>query len=971
MSYIGGTRSLLILGSNTKDDLVPVAGNNTTFTLSQEVPGGYESNVIVVKQKYREYPLISNTTTISISAGGDASYKILSCNNATVAAVLASKITIGDNLHITTNIVGSYYNNTFKVINLTYDGTTIQVSLQVTGSGTSQTVSSGTQVQLSLGKLSDWDILEPEIDYVISGEGSVQNRQITLSEGILTYDKAYVLHKGEATYNLVPSSKSVGPEQLSENLRNFTCDRYTGNGTKTTFALSNTEHSEYTVVDAKTLLVTVNNQVSDSDALGFVGEWSLDQTRDVDGKQTITFHNAPATGAKIRILHLGFSTISRRANFAEGQSTYIPAESSVGTNQIQNLAVTESKLNNGSVSTRTLINSSVTSEKISLTNNVALSGKKSDGSTQELLKLDSTNKTVLNALSESVFTVNGVPKVSLTTSNVLAQDGTVSLGSDTKKFKDLFLSGDIAATKAVFSSTVTATNITQLTTKVTSLESDLPGKVGVPIGTIVMWPSGNNTSIPKNWRRCDGQTLNTYDFKELHKIISSTYGGDAYVSGQTDQSGASNTFKLPDMVTRFPVGADDTASNIGSNDGVASGSRTIHHSHIAPAHTHTFEHTHFTKGHYHNVGPVATTGSTLQITNSGTHKTTLDHSHRNFNPNGTTVSGVQFQDKITVGAGSHNHTGTTDLCSSLEHVHRSWPQRASALGTSSLNPISGDTVAQLCGNQWSEWTSTSNNTPVTTDTKPTGIVRNDDVVKINRHTHDIPSSGTQTAAHSHSSATYISGATNIGDYTVSTGDVASASAVNRITGIVSVASQTVGDLKDHTHKITPFYTDFPYTRSNSDFGGSSNSNTYHTDLANKRTSLKHSHTFTISSSGSHSHDVEILFKGDVSGGEHTHNTAAFSGALGQIATKTITDSTTLSKLGATSSRPARTVTGGLTQDGNSDLETTGVSKVQVAGGTWEESKTSNPIYSGTNNTDPASSPFIVVNFIIKVSDNEV
>ena len=65
MSYIGNARSLLIIGSNTRDDLVPQFEGQQTFELSQEVPGGYENSIAVLKQKYIIQNIIFNYLTLS------------------------------------------------------------------------------------------------------------------------------------------------------------------------------------------------------------------------------------------------------------------------------------------------------------------------------------------------------------------------------------------------------------------------------------------------------------------------------------------------------------------------------------------------------------------------------------------------------------------------------------------------------------------------------------------------------------------------------------------------------------------------------------------------------------------------------------------------------------------------------------------------------------------------------------------
>ncbi len=50
---------------------------------------------------------------------------------------------------------------------------------------------------------------------------------------------------------------------------------------------------------------------------------------------------------------------------------------------------------------------------------------------------------------------------------------------------------------------------------------------------------------PEGWMFCEGQTLKVEDFEELHSVIEYKYGGDE------DEE----TFKIPDMRGRFPLGA--------------------------------------------------------------------------------------------------------------------------------------------------------------------------------------------------------------------------------------------------------------------------------------------------------------------------------------------------------------------------------------------------------------------------------
>ena len=66
--------------------------------------------------------------------------------------------------------------------------------------------------------------------------------------------------------------------------------------------------------------------------------------------------------------------------------------------------------------------------------------------------------------------------------------------------------------------------------------------VGVPVGTIMMWPA---TNPPEGWLLCDGKTYNKNDHPNLYAVIKTQYGGNA----------SNNTFAVPDFRGMFPVGA--------------------------------------------------------------------------------------------------------------------------------------------------------------------------------------------------------------------------------------------------------------------------------------------------------------------------------------------------------------------------------------------------------------------------------
>ena len=144
-----------------------------------------------------------------------------------------------------------------------------------------------------------------------------------------------------------------------------------------------------------------------------------------------------------------------------------------------------------------------------------------------------------------------------------------------------------------------------------------------PIGGLVLW-SGTNTNFPNGWAVCNGSSFNTYTYRLLHKIISNTYGGDAYVEGVTDQPGAITTFQIPDLRDKFVIGsANNSGTNITGSITRAGGSKDatlVSHSHTGttggqsnththgvndPGHTHTLYSDRNDQGGFHAQGNVS------------------------------------------------------------------------------------------------------------------------------------------------------------------------------------------------------------------------------------------------------------------------------------------------------------------------------------------------------------------------------
>lgn len=139
--------------------------------------------------------------------------------------------------------------------------------------------------------------------------GGSLNNQLIFSEAPVSGAAVYVIHKGEATYNLQPSTGSVTAATLDPVLRNFTVDKFTGTGAQTAFTLSDTPYSP------NSILVTVD---------GIVQQAGTNYT--VSGT-TLTFAaEAPDLGSDITVVHLGFSS----GNKAVMDASITPVKLSTG-----------------------------------------------------------------------------------------------------------------------------------------------------------------------------------------------------------------------------------------------------------------------------------------------------------------------------------------------------------------------------------------------------------------------------------------------------------------------------------------------------------------------------------------------------------------------------------------------------------------------------------------------------------------
>jgi len=177
----------------------------------------------------------------------------------------------------------------------------------------------------------------------------------------------------------------------------------------------------------------------------------------------------------------------------------------------------------------------------------------------------------------------------------------------------------------------------------------------MPTGTILPYAGANApgaTSPIPDYLICDGRSLNTFDYRDLHAVISNTYGGTAYNPGTTDQSGATTTFNAPDIRGRVIAGLDVdqggrsdrltslSAANLdgqtlGANNGNpgdtgrgANGAQehTLTESEM-PSHSHTYTRTNLNLG----VGGANPVGGN-QSPSTQTSSTGNDQAHNNVQP---------------------------------------------------------------------------------------------------------------------------------------------------------------------------------------------------------------------------------------------------------------------------------------------------------------------------------------------------
>ncbi len=160
---------------------------------------------------------------------------------------------------------------------------------------------------------------EPTTAYTVEGT----TLTFTSAPGTGT-NNIYVVYRGSgvSNYAFVPDG-SITYAKLANNIRQFTVDNFTANGTGTTVELSETPAS------ANSLVVAIDGVIQTAPE-----NFSLSGT-------TITFTSAPDNGSNVTVRHLGFRTTSTVTALAAGSVTTTElADGSVTTNKLASTAVT-------------------------------------------------------------------------------------------------------------------------------------------------------------------------------------------------------------------------------------------------------------------------------------------------------------------------------------------------------------------------------------------------------------------------------------------------------------------------------------------------------------------------------------------------------------------------------------------------------------------------------------------------------
>jgi len=131
--------------------------------------------------------------------------------------------------------------------------------------------------------------------YTIHQNAAGEPKILKLSEAAASSSTIYVMHRGIGSFQIKPPTGSVGATELAANLKSFTTDLFTGNGSATAYTLSENPPN------ANSVLVFVDGILQKSST-----NYSINGT-------TLTFTGAPDASAEIEAKHFGIRGVVRRS----------------------------------------------------------------------------------------------------------------------------------------------------------------------------------------------------------------------------------------------------------------------------------------------------------------------------------------------------------------------------------------------------------------------------------------------------------------------------------------------------------------------------------------------------------------------------------------------------------------------------------------------------------------------------------
>ena len=168
-------------------------------------------------------------------------------------------------------------------------------------------------------------VQEPDVAYTINDDASNLPKILSFTGTPASGDTIYVIHRGIGTFMQKPAAGSVSTNELSNTLKTFTTDTFTGNGSATTFTLSEVP------ANSTQIMVFVDGILQKSST-----NYSVNTTTGV-----LTFTSAPDNSSEIEVKHLGIRTTARRAvsmfldNFTgNGSTTAFTLSNSASVNDV-------------------------------------------------------------------------------------------------------------------------------------------------------------------------------------------------------------------------------------------------------------------------------------------------------------------------------------------------------------------------------------------------------------------------------------------------------------------------------------------------------------------------------------------------------------------------------------------------------------------------------------------------------------